>query len=69
MIFKKTGSTAPQQNSSHLPTQKHESPPPGAGASLTFAPHSPEGPPPGAGASSMFAPHSPEGPPPGAGAS
>ena len=68
MIFKKTGSTALQQNSNQISRQKHESPQSAAGASSMFAPHSPEGPPPGAGMSSMFAPHSPEGPQPGAGA-
>ena len=67
MIFKKTGSTALQQNSNQISRQKHESPQSAAGASSMFAPHSPEGPPPGAGMSSMFAPHSPKGPPPGAG--
>ena len=54
MIFKKTGSTALQQNSNQISRQKHESPQSAAGASSMFAPHSPEGPPPGAGDADTF---------------
>ena len=41
IIFKKTGTNGHQSNSNHILKQKHESPPPGAGTSSMFAPHSP----------------------------